>query len=154
MKRTHKHIFLGTTITVGSFSVFYFFIPTLFSVNYDSKKIAGEAVATSTLEMASITQPVEPEFVVTHIETPDAVKAIYMTACVATMPSFRERLVRIADTTEVNSVIIDVKDFSGTIAFTATDPLLKDNAGPGCKTTDLREFIGRLHEKGIYAIAR
>ncbi|OHA80145.1 MAG: hypothetical protein A2747_00775 [Candidatus Yonathbacteria bacterium RIFCSPHIGHO2_01_FULL_44_41] len=154
MKRTHKHIFLGTTITVGSFSVFYFFIPTLFSVNYDSKKIAGEAVATSTLEMASITQPVEPEFVVTHISTPSAVKAIYMTACVATMPSFREKLVRIADTTEVNSIIIDVKDFSGTIAFSALHPLLKDNMGTGCRTKDLREFIEELHKKGIYTIAR
>ena len=77
-----------------------------------------------------------------------------MTACVATMPSFRGKLAHIADTTEVNSIIIDVKDFSGTIVFSATDPLLKDNAGPGCRTKDLREFVAELHEKGIYVIAR
>ena len=77
-----------------------------------------------------------------------------MTACVATMPSFREKLVKIADTTEINSIIIDVKDFSGTIAFKPEDPLLKDNEGTGCRTKDLKEFIGELHEKGIYTIAR
>ena len=155
MKRTHKHIAIGGVFAAGAFSVFYFFIPAIFSVGYntDTPKVKGAEEGAMT-ETATTTMEGEPKFVVTHIETPDAVKAIYMTACVATMPSFRERLVRIADTTEVNSVIIDVKDFSGTIAFTATDPLLKDNAGPGCKTTDLREFIGRLHEKGIYAIAR
>jgi len=70
------------------------------------------------------------------------------------LQSFRNKLVKIADTTEVNSIIIDVKDFSGTIAFKATDPLLKDNTGTGCRTNDLREFIGELHEKGIYVIAR
>lgn len=154
MKRTHKHLAVGGAVSAGLFSVFYFFIPALFSVGYntDTPQIkSDETVATTSETIATSTVPV---FVVTHVKTPDAVKAIYMTACVATMPSFREKLVHIADTTEVNSIIIDVKDFSGTIAFTPTDPLLKDNAGNGCRTKDLREFVAELHGKGIYAIAR
>ncbi|MBI5400742.1 MAG: hypothetical protein HZB12_01330 [Candidatus Yonathbacteria bacterium] len=154
MKKNHKHIAIGGALAVGLFSAFYFFIPAFFSVGYnaDAQKVKGdETVATTSETVATNT---EAGFVATHVETPDAVKAIYMTACVATMPSFREKLVHIADTTEVNSIVIDVKDFSGTIAFTPTDPLLKDNAGKGCRTKDLREFIGELHEKGIYAIAR
>ena len=75
-----------------------------------------------------------------------------MTACVLGTPSFREKLVNIADTTEVNSIIIDIKDYSGTISFEAEDSLLKDNNGKGCRATDLKKFIARLHEKNIYTI--
>ena len=131
------------------FALFYFFLPTVSSVAYRSNEIL--ATTTTATIVASSTEPV---FVVTHIATPEAVRAIYMTACVASMPSFRDKLVAIADTTEVNSIIIDVKDFSGTIAFTPEAPLLKGNIGLGCRTTDLREFIAELHKKGIYAIAR
>lgn len=157
MRRTHKHFAILGTIAVGLFSVFYFFIPSFFSVGYnidDAKVSAVKADTAIIKDDISITNSAVPEFIVTHVKTPEAVKAIYMTACVATMPSFREKLASIADTTEVNSIIIDVKDFSGTIAFGAVDPLLKDNAGPGCRTKDLREFVAELHEKGIYAIAR
>ncbi len=148
--RNKNHFFAVGAIGVGAFSVFYFFIPAFSSVAYKTE----EVVATSTEIIASSTTPFVPEIVVTHMQTPNAVKAIYMTACVAATPSFREKLVLIADTTEVNSIIIDIKDYSGTIAFDAEDPLLKDNAGKGCRTTDLKKFIARLHSKGIYTIAR
>lgn len=146
MKHHRKKTLTIGTIAVGTFSVFYFIAPALFPVNYGKDPVSSV--------MATSTDNGIPAFVATHVETPPAVKAIYMTACAAGTPSFREKLVRIADTTEVNSIIIDIKDYSGTIAFTAEDPLLKDNAGKGCRTTDLKEFIARLHEKDIYAIAR
>lgn len=142
---------MASIILVGGFSVFYFFIPAVFSVAYKPE----ETTATTTAqELATGTKPLIPEFIVTHVATPNPLKAIYMTACVAGTPSFREKLVKIAGTTEVNSIIIDIKDYSGTIVFDAEDPLLKGNAGKGCRTTDLKEFIGRLHDKGIYVIAR
>lgn len=145
---------MGGALAVGLFSAFYFFIPALFSVGYSpdaQKKVAGNEVAKTSQVTATSTGT---ELMATHVKTPDSVKAIYMTACVATMPSFREKLVHIADTTEVNSIVIDVKDFSGTIAFTPESPVLKDNAGKGCRTKDLREFISELHKKGVYTIAR
>lgn len=156
MKRAHKHIAIGGIIAAGAFSVFYFFIPTIFSVAYRSDEAGDIPITTATTsdDVALNASLDKLEVKVTHIETPEAVKAIYMTACVASMPSFREKLVHLADTTEVNSIIIDVKDFSGTIVFPASDPLLKDNIGLGCRTKDLREFIAHLHENGIYAIAR
>ncbi|MCK9344964.1 MAG: putative glycoside hydrolase [Candidatus Pacebacteria bacterium] len=153
--RKNKHFFMAGVLGVAAFSVFYFFIPTFFSVGYsvddpkDDNKTASSSVKGDAKPVSK-----EPEFVVTHVKVPEAVKSIYMTACVASMPSFRDKLVKIADTTEVNSIIIDVKDFSGTIAFVATDPLTKDTVGTGCRVKDLREFIATLHEKGIYVIAR
>ncbi|MBI3634494.1 MAG: hypothetical protein HY228_02655 [Candidatus Yonathbacteria bacterium] len=147
MNKKYKIALIASVSTIGIFLMFFIMYP-----------VSGERYE-NTIKDAYETKPAEvpfvvPEIAVTHLATPEAVKAIYMTACVATEPHFREKLVHIADTTEVNSIVIDVKDFSGTIAFSATDPLLKDNNGPGCRAKDLREFITELHEKGIYAIAR
>lgn len=151
MKPTRTHFFVAGAVFVAAFSIFYFFIPAFSSVAYHEDVVT---LATTTKETASSTNSTESGFVVTHVATPSAVKAIYMTSCVSSLKSFREKLVHIADTTEVNSIVIDVKDYSGTITFFSENPLLKDTVGKGCRTRDLREFIGELHQKGIYAIAR
>ena len=154
IKRNHQIIVLVTTLTAGLFLVVYFFMPMIFSANYELKALKESASTTTEALFASTTKPAGGSFVVTHVPTPEAVKAIYMTSCVSTLKAFRQRLVHIADTTEVNSIIIDVKDYSGTITFFSDSPLLKDTTGKGCRSKDLREFIGELHKKGIYVIAR
>lgn len=151
MKPTRKHFFVAGAVSTAAFSLFYFLIPAFSSVAYHVDSVT---VATSTSATATSTKDGKPEFVVTHVKTPEAVKAIYMTSCVASLKSFREKLVHIANTTEVNSIIVDVKDYSGTITFFPENPILKGTTGKGCRAKDLREFIGELHTKGIYAIAR
>ena len=60
----------------------------------------------------------EPEKeTVWHIKTPEEVKGIYMTSWVASTNSIREGLVKIIEDTEINSVVIDIKDYTGKIAF-------------------------------------
>ncbi|MEN9560972.1 MAG: hypothetical protein RIQ56_245, partial [Candidatus Parcubacteria bacterium] len=51
-------------------------------------------------------EPVVPS--IRHVTTPEAVKAIYMSQCVVGTPSFREKLVELVDTTELNSIVIDI----------------------------------------------
>lgn len=97
-------------------------------------------------------KPVLPP--VTHIPTPEPTKAIYMTSCVAGTPTWRGRMVKLIEDTELNSVVVDIKDYSGTISFTPETPILKENAGTGCRTKDMRAFVAELHQKNIYAIGR
>jgi len=90
-----------------------------------------------------------------HIETPEQVKAIYMTSCVAGTPSFREKLVSLINETEINSVMIDIKDYTGTISYNPSNEELRhmwENAR--CGTSDMKEFIKSLHYDGIYVIGR
>ncbi|MBU2633007.1 putative glycoside hydrolase [Patescibacteria group bacterium] len=89
-----------------------------------------------------------------HLDTPEAVKAIYMTQCVAGTPSFRQDLVDLVEETELNSIIIDVKDYSGGIGFLTDNPKLKEFVSDKCRAPDIKEFIEKLHDKGIYVIAR
>ena len=106
-------------------------------------------------ERATSTTPVLPEKPkVTHIATPANVRAIYMTQCVVGTPSFRSDLVGLIDGTELNTVVIDIKDYTGRLSFTPDDISLKDSVSPACRAPDMKDFIKGLHEKNIYVIGR
>lgn len=133
------------------------FLPLPFTaVTYEQ---AEATVNVITLDTASSTAPAiaapDTRAVVTHVPLPSPVKTIYMTSCVAGTPSFRQRLVDLIEATEINSVIIDIKDFSGTISFAPESPAWQaawENAR--CGARDMRSFIAELHEKNIYVIGR
>lgn len=93
--------------------------------------------------------------VVTHQPLPEQVKAIYMTSCVAGTPSFRTRLIELIRETEINSVMIDIKDYSGTISFPPENPAWQaawDAAR--CGTRDMQQLIELLHDHDIFVIGR
>ena len=94
---------------------------------------------------AAATPPAKP--LVQHIPTPTPVKALYMTQCVAGTPSFRGELVKFVDSTELNAVVIDIKDFSGGIAFPTDNPLLKLFVSTKCGAADMKDFVHALHQK-------
>ena len=91
---------------------------------------------------------------VPHLATPHAVKAVYMSACAASSQSFRDHFKMLFADTELNTVIIDVKDFSGTIAFEAKDARLVQDDATGCFVRDMKELLATFHEAGVYTIAR
>ncbi len=109
-----------------------------------------------TLFISNITTPitVPAPFVVTHLKTPESVKALYMSNWVAGNEKFRSGLVSTIDKTELNSVVIDIKDYSGKIGFIVSDPVLKKFNSSESRISDVKEFIGRLHDKNIYVIGR
>lgn len=98
--------------------------------------------------------PTPPPFVVTHIATPEPVKAIYMTSWVAGRKDLRANLVKLIEETELNAIVIDIKDYSGMIAFHVNDPKLAEYDSVENRISDIKEFIGELHAKGIYVIGR
>ncbi|MEK7150256.1 MAG: putative glycoside hydrolase, partial [Patescibacteria group bacterium] len=116
----NKYLFAGMVIT-GFFLLSYFVIPPLFTLNY---KIDGQ----DAMSEISSNGRLNTEFpkVAAHINTPLQVKAIYMTNWVAGEKLLRSALVKIADETEINSIVIDIKDYTGRIAFEVSDPLLKE----------------------------
>lgn len=98
-------------------------------------------------------EPVIEEPVITHISTPSAVRAIYITACTASSKKLRDKALANLDGTALNSIVVDIKDYTGTLAYASTT--FRDvSPGKGCIIDDLPEFVRELHEKNIYAIAR
>jgi len=126
-----------------------------FSLTYDAEN-GNTNVYTQTEQKETEKEQSEPEdvYVAEHIDTPDAVRGVYMSQCAAATSSFRAHFINLIQNTELNSIIIDVKDFSGTLAFTSDHPLLQNNAGEGCRVRDFKEFVAQLHEEGVYVIGR
>ena len=89
-----------------------------------------------------------------HIKTPNPVKGIYMTGWVAGTKDWREKLVNLIESTELNSIVIDVKDYTGRISFEVSDPELQEIGSSEKRIPDIKEFLEELHNKNIYAIAR
>ncbi|MDD5165073.1 MAG: putative glycoside hydrolase [Candidatus Pacebacteria bacterium] len=112
--------------------------------------VATTTIATTTLEIASST----PVFVVTHITTPQPVRAAYYTSWAAGTPSFKKKMFELIEGTELNSLVIDVKDYSGRISFPMNDPEIKKVGSVQVRIPEIKEMIGKLHEKGIYVIGR
>lgn len=144
-RETSSRFIWGSVTALLFFSVSIFILPMLLKRAYTAD---GSPVATTTVS----TVDSAPAFVVTHLPTPEPMKAIYMTACVAATPSWRADLKKFVEETELNSVVIDIKDYSGTISI--VDESLQASDASGCKIRDLTEFIGELHEAGIYVIGR
>lgn len=120
-------------------------IPGVFTVEYQALGVSEEN------KEADITLPLP---LVEHLDTPKPLKAIYMSQCVVGTPSFRDSLVKLIGETELNAVIIDVKDYTGKLGFPTDNPVLEGSVSDQCGARDMRDFIKRLHAEEIYTIAR
>lgn len=140
-------IFLISSVTV----LIFIFAPKVFVRHYSI--LERESTSMANVARASTT-PVEV-FKPSYVATPDAVKGIYMTSWIASSAGLRNNLVKIIDETEINSVVIDIKDYTGKIVFPIVDnPELKAFGSEEVRIRDLQNFVEELHKKGVYVIAR
>lgn len=144
--------FLGVVVTlvgVSAAGVFAMVTPE-WNVNHD-----GENKGVEETHKNADDQPFTPSYGSSeHVPTPEPMYAIYMSQCVVGTPSFRASLVDLIERTPLNAVVIDIKDYSGTIGFQTQDPRFEDAALQSCGARDIKSFIKELHEKNIYVIGR
>jgi hypothetical protein len=85
------------------------------------------------------------------------VKALYVTAAVASSSKALQEYIDLIDTTELNTIIIDLKsdlrDDLGTVYYDSQVPLAKE-LGLAKDYIDMRSLVQKLKAKGIYTIAR
>lgn len=139
---------IGGVCLAGIILVIAFVVPSATPIQYEKggeASVAAPLVSYEEEEMGD--EPI-------YIPTPQPLKAIYMTQCVVGTPSFREKLFELARSTEINSIIIDVKDYTGSLGFEPKSENLKPFFGTHCYAPDMKEFIRTLNEEGIYVIAR
>ncbi len=141
-------------VCAGMIALSYVAFPRLAPVEYVSSR--NDQTETQSTEANMLPPEIaDTRPVVKHVPLPVPTKIIYMTSCVAGTTDFRQRLVNLIDDTEVNAVIIDIKDFSGTISFPPIDESWKPAwQAAKCGATDMESFIAMLHEKDIFVIGR
>jgi len=82
----------------------------------------------------------------------EMIKAIYANLGVLSDPERWNRLIEIANTTEVNAIVIDVKQ--DTIYYDTQVPFFRDIDGMITPLFDPEELLAELDANGIYSIAR
>ena len=85
------------------------------------------------------------ESTVVHLPTPDPLKALYMTSWVAGTSKLRDRIIGLADQTEINSIVVDLKDYSGHIAYPVEDADLRAIGSVEKRIPNLKNFTSLLH---------
>lgn len=86
---------------------------------------------------------------------PDIIKAVYLTGWTAGSMNQTQRIIGMIKRTELNAVVIDVKDFSGYVSYAMAIPeVLSDGANAEIRIAKPNALIKLLHDNGVYAIAR
>ncbi|NLY74465.1 MAG: putative glycoside hydrolase [Firmicutes bacterium] len=86
-------------------------------------------------------------------EEPPIVKGVYATAWMTGKAGFLEKMFDFSAKTEVNTMVIDVKDDSGRISYPSKTPLAQA-VGAGSSKFDPEKVIRLLNRHQIYPIAR
>ncbi len=156
-------LFSGVAAAAVSAGLF-FLVPIWTPTVYEAQKHEEEAPLLAVLpddveDETEVPPPADPAVVFAsgtprYVPVPDAVKALYMSQCVVGTPSFRNDLVTLVEETELNAIVIDIKDYTGKLAFNTDHPDLAGSVSDACGARDMREFVASLHEKGIYVIGR
>lgn len=90
-----------------------------------------------------------------HIETPDVVRGIYLSAWTTGSPLQRKRILNFIKKSEtINAVVIDIKDSTGIVSYTGSDPTIKDLGVYSKRIRNLPQVIKEFHDAGIYVIGR
>lgn len=145
MKFSKHSIITFFIIALGIVGI-YFYAP--------SRERSESVLASENFFTASVVKLPETGVFVKHVKTPEPMKAIYMTSWVAGTPTMRDRVIKIIDETEVNAVVIDIKDDTGKVSFPIENEPFKSLGSSESRISDIRGLISTLHEKDIYVIGR
>src|SRR6266511_3026669 len=95
-----------------------------------------------------------PEPLFDNSPTAQQVKALYVNAW-AFGSSKLAHLVRLADSTEINAFVVDVKDDTGCLLYPSEVKVAQEIGATRCvRTRDVQSRLDTLHAHDIYAIAR
>ncbi|HUG39642.1 MAG TPA: putative glycoside hydrolase [Longimicrobiales bacterium] len=99
--------------------------------------------------------PISAEPASQRVAKPRAVRGLYIGSWPAGSARRLPELIRLADETEVNAFVIDIKDVTGEVSYATEVPLAKQlGADRRLKIRDVREMLAQLRDHGIYPIAR
>src|ERR1700681_4813037 len=117
-----------------------------------SASSTGKTIASSTPARIETVAPVA------HVPTPDTLRGLYVNRWAA-LGSKLDRLIGVARKTEINALVIDVKDDRGFVLYRSSVPLAReigaDTAdGHWMSRSKLRAVLDTMTVHGIYPIAR
>jgi len=87
-------------------------------------------------------------------DPPAVIKAIYSTAWSASSAKKIDYFINLIKTTEVNAIVVDIKDYTGNLSYKNDIELVNKYGAIEIKIPKPNALIKKLHDEGIYVIAR
>lgn len=85
---------------------------------------------------------------------PVTIKGIYATSWTAGTEKSIDYLIDLIKKTELNAIVIDIKDYTGYISFDTELPFIKNLGTEKIQIKNFNDLIDKLHQNNIYVIAR
>jgi len=82
------------------------------------------------------------------------IKSIYLTGYSAGSRVMTKYANNVIDTTQINAVVIDIKDYSGYVFYDTKIPEVEKYGSKDIRIGNIDSLIKGLHDKGVYVIAR
>jgi len=145
-----QKFFLGVSVMgVAALGLFFAFSPNNVVPITDTTQ-AEMGSTTSTKEATQpIYQPPKP------LENPpDQIRAIYLTSWSGGSAKKITQVIDMTKNTSINAVVVDIKDYSGYVAYDANVKELDTYKAKEIRIKDIDALIRKLHENNIYVIAR
>jgi hypothetical protein len=119
--------------------------------------VIGAAVALATPRIASVAQrpatPAAPTAAPPAIDNQTPVRALYVNRWASQSKKRMAKLIAAADSTEINALVIDMKDEFG-LNYKTANPEFAKNAGTANKVANLQALLDTLKAHKILPIAR
>lgn len=89
-----------------------------------------------------------------HLETPKPLKAFYISSWVTATPRIFNPIIEYIKQSEINAVVLDIKDDTGRVSFLVDDPIITTTGSPENRIKNIEKIIQDLNDAGIYVIGR
>lgn len=146
-RRVHSHIvfYSLSSVALGAFLVlFSAWSATAAEIDNSVSSLIFNPFNVSTA--ASVIPRIKPN--------KQTVKGVYLTAYSANNPKKIDEIIKLLDTTELNAVVIDIKDYTGKVLYASKVPETIRYKTRNVLIKNIPELIKKLHEHNIYVIAR
>lgn len=109
---------------------------------------ADSSVSVSDVQQEDVVMPIRVK------KDVGPVKGIYLTASSANSPKKMDAMIALINKTELNAVVIDIKDYTGYVLYDSQVPLVNELKTERVVIKDVSALLKKLHDNNIYVIAR
>ncbi len=155
-KETIIFLFSVFLILIVAAIIYFFSLPISNNIEYNSLAVSS-SVGNNIINHKKINNTktvIDPIIPITHMTTPKVVKAIYLSNWVAGSEKIRDPLIKLIGETELNAVVIDIKDSTGRVGFEIPNKEIQKLGSIQKRISNIRKLTNILHKKDIYIIGR
>ncbi|OGZ70436.1 MAG: hypothetical protein A2644_01760 [Candidatus Zambryskibacteria bacterium RIFCSPHIGHO2_01_FULL_39_63] len=118
-------------------------------------KVYSKHFVYDTIKEVDSVEPINPAALPSKLPNPPSiVKAVYVTGWSAGNKNYLNYLNQLFKTTQINAVVVDVKDYSGIVSYKSNAPKVREYKTYQAQIPDINALVKSLHDQNIYVIGR